>query len=71
MLRIIIIRDFFLEKRQDVTVAFDFMSVRLSELAWAPALLPGLQLLYPEAEKEGEDDEDAGGERLPLKKYKK
>ena len=50
------------DDNNNVTVAFDFMSVRLSELAWAPALLPGLQLLYPEAEKEGEDDEDAGGE---------
>ena len=30
----------------NVVVAFDFMTVRLSELTWAPEMLPGLQL-YP------------------------
>ena len=36
------------ERAANVSVAFDFMVVRLSELAWLPAMLPALHLLFPD-----------------------
>lgn len=35
------------KRNGNVTVAFDFMCVRLSDLCWTPALLPSLRLLFP------------------------
>ena len=34
----------------NVTVSFDFMTVRMSQLTWLPKMLPALQCLYPSAD---------------------